>query len=218
MFDLDAEVADFVARVRRAWIRGNTVTSWWRDPISNEEAGGEPDSQHLVGLAVDVDGPFLQLFRDRCDAEGLVTVREHDHLHVQRYPKGALAEAMEEVGAGIAGGPLQASQKVLRDANVGLNQVLGGLPGETISARIGARIREGTATFPERALCDLLDVVDPEHCERAAELFEEGGDDDLEEDAPVRHRHRRHRVRREDPCLEEPWWLRCPDPDPDEDD
>ena len=32
-----------------------SVTSWWRSEKKNIEVGGDPDSLHLVGLAVDVE-------------------------------------------------------------------------------------------------------------------------------------------------------------------
>lgn len=35
---------------------------------------------------------------------------------------------------------------------------------ETISARLGRRLFKGTATPEERGLCQLLDIVEPEHC------------------------------------------------------
>lgn len=219
MIDLDREVAEFLSLIRQAWVQGVTVTSWYRDPIKNEEEGGEPDSQHLVGLAVDVVGPGVDLFARRCSDLGMIVVPEIDHLHVQRYPKGALSEAQRMVGADRS-----PPHEFLRDLDVKAWGLLGGPPDETISAGMGRRIRAGTASLAERALCDLLDLVDPDHCFKSADYFAAGGDGDEDEsleDAPGFHRHRhrrRHPPTREGSCPEEPWWLRCPDPDPDEDD
>jgi hypothetical protein len=38
---------------------------------------------------------------------------------------------------------------------------------ETISARLGRRVFEGKATPKERALCELLEVLEPDHCKKA---------------------------------------------------
>lgn len=66
------------------------LTSYWRSREDNERVGGHPWSQHLVGWAVDVIGPDIEVFADRVDAAGIVTVHELDHLHVQLLPAGAL--------------------------------------------------------------------------------------------------------------------------------
>jgi hypothetical protein len=211
-FDQGREVQDFLARFRRAWVPGNVVTSWFRSLAENEEVGGDPDSQHLVGLAVDVDGPHLVQLEANCRDEGLVPVMEPDHLHVQRYPRGTLAAAQEQAGMFSAA----------RSVDVLLNRILGGERGQTISARMGRRLRDGTATLPERALCGMLDLMDPDHCERAADLHDEPDLDsryysEPEEEDERPHHHHRHRHRqckcRLSGSPEEPWWLRGPDVD-----
>lgn len=67
------------------------VTSWYRTPLSNQQVGGDPFSQHLLGFALDVvvDDPFRmrQRFRDM----GLTSVVEGDHVHVQVFPAGVVA-------------------------------------------------------------------------------------------------------------------------------
>lgn len=109
----------------------------------------------------------------------------------------------------------------LRELNVWLNELLGGEEGQTMSARMGKRIQEGDASLGERALCEVLDMIDPEHCERAADDFDQADEmcDEEEEHRELRsrHRHTRHH-HHPDPCApEEPWWLR-PRPGDEDDD
>ena len=66
------------------------VTSYWRSREENERVGGHPFSQHLVGWAIDVVGPDIEIFAERVGAAGLVPVHEIDHLHIQLLPAGAL--------------------------------------------------------------------------------------------------------------------------------
>ena len=57
-----------------------------------------------------------------------------------------------------------------------LNALLGGNPDETISGRMGVRIREGRATRFERLLCRLLSKIDPttkRHCVESIDEDEE---------------------------------------------
>ena len=49
------------------------------------------------------------------------------------------------------------------------NAILGGDPDETISSRMGKMIRNKTATPLEHGLCDVLDVIDKDHCEESIE-------------------------------------------------
>lgn len=51
----------------------------------------------------------------------------------------------------------------LLELDILANQALGGRR-ETISARLGRRVFNGSATPKELGLCHLLDLVEPEHC------------------------------------------------------
>jgi len=75
--------------------RGLRVTSWFRTPEKNRIEGGAQQSQHLFGLAWDVAVPrdSLQHLAQHMAAQGLVAVRERDHVHVQAFPAGVLARA-----------------------------------------------------------------------------------------------------------------------------
>jgi hypothetical protein len=86
--------------------------SWFRDPQTNREAGGDPFSQHLIGLAVDLDyaGADLEYFErvaQRFLARGMTVViywnERKRALHVQALP-GAIDPApplpLIPVGAG----------------------------------------------------------------------------------------------------------------------
>ncbi len=212
-YEVEDAVGEFLRRIRAAWVDGVQITSWVRTPAKNDEVGGEVDSQHLIGTAVDVVGPNLPYFAIRCTEEGLICVNEPDHLHVQLFQAGATPWDEPPFSWGD-----------LAWISRALNSVLGGSGDETLSARMGRRMREGIATPPERALCSMLDVVDPDHCLKAA-LREEGGitepgvcpycSADFEECDCGHHHHHPHRHPPE--CPEEPWWLRCPDPDREED-
>lgn len=66
------------------------VTSWWRDPRRNSEAGGDFYSQHLIATAVDVvplfRGVTVEEIVRAAQAVGLVPVVEDDHVHLQLFP------------------------------------------------------------------------------------------------------------------------------------
>lgn len=69
-------------------------TSWYRDPASNAAVGGSPNSQHLYGLAFDLDygvpdhreSPVVAAASQSFRRRGFVPVAERSHLHVQTYP------------------------------------------------------------------------------------------------------------------------------------
>ena len=66
-----------------------TVTSWWRSPTMNAEAGGHPDSQHLIGTALDATreaGPALR-------EAGFVVLDYPTHVHAQVWPAGLARRA-----------------------------------------------------------------------------------------------------------------------------
>jgi len=65
-------------------------TSWYRTDSDNRTVGGNPDSQHLYGFAIDVVPRNLQLVEQVANALGLITVMEFDHLHIQILPAGTL--------------------------------------------------------------------------------------------------------------------------------
>lgn len=64
-----------------------TVTSWWRGPSENLHAGGSPDSQHLIGLGIDLAPSSGQLVANLTNS-GLIAIDEGDHVHVQAWPAG----------------------------------------------------------------------------------------------------------------------------------
>lgn len=68
-----------------------TVTSWWRDRGTNEIHGGEEFSQHLIGLALDLDVQDPNRLIADLRREGLVVIDEGSHVHVQLFPAGVVA-------------------------------------------------------------------------------------------------------------------------------
>jgi len=79
-----------------AWMfPGVTVTSWYRTPERNRLEGGSPESQHLFALAWDVavPDPAVPNFIQSANQAGLIAVREKRHVHLQMFPRGALARA-----------------------------------------------------------------------------------------------------------------------------
>lgn len=82
----------FIGRAFRALdqIGPWTATSWWRTPSQNRRVGGSPDSQHLVGSAVDLCSTDNNLLERLLDQTGLIAVNEGDHVHVQVFAAGML--------------------------------------------------------------------------------------------------------------------------------
>lgn len=66
-------------------------TSWFRTKSQNQAAGGDPQSQHLFGFAIDVVPRNPELVEQVANQIGIITVREFDHLHLQLFPSGLLA-------------------------------------------------------------------------------------------------------------------------------
>lgn len=66
------------------------ATSWYRDVEENRRVGGDQESQHLLGFAIDVDGPrdVLDTFLIEARGVGLVAIDEGTHVHVQLLPAG----------------------------------------------------------------------------------------------------------------------------------
>ncbi len=85
-------IVDYLRRLVPAIPAGVHLASWFRDPLWNANVGGHASSQHLYALATDWDGDPLALRQLELFAafRGLVAVNEGDHLHVQRFPHGAL--------------------------------------------------------------------------------------------------------------------------------
>jgi len=92
-------VMDFVRRVNTAWPPGAVASSWYRSPRVNVQEGGSgprpygvggPLSQHLVGLAVDLEHPNMEMLKRDLQKQGLVAIVESDHVHAQLWPRGTL--------------------------------------------------------------------------------------------------------------------------------
>ena len=84
-------VREYVELVNAAVIGTDaSPTSWYRTPARNAAVGGDPFSQHLVGLGSDwVSRRPSELVR-RFRAVGLIAVDELDHVHAQGWPAGTL--------------------------------------------------------------------------------------------------------------------------------
>jgi len=69
---------------------GVRASSWYRDVETNRRVGGAPDSQHLLGLALDITGEHLLLHRLLIELRGvgLFAFDEDTHVHVQLLPAG----------------------------------------------------------------------------------------------------------------------------------
>jgi len=83
-------IFEFIRRVARSLQTGQKITSWYRDPATNQREGGAPTSQHLFGLALDIVGPGQQLTQAIARDAQLIAVQEFDHLHIQLLPAGVL--------------------------------------------------------------------------------------------------------------------------------
>jgi len=72
---------------------GLTPTSWWRSPDQNRAAGGDDESQHLFAIGMDAAGSKDAVRRAMIVAPqlGLIPVAEPGYVHVQLFPRGALA-------------------------------------------------------------------------------------------------------------------------------
>ncbi len=73
------------------------VSSWYRDPVANRQVGGSVNSQHQLGLAVDLvtDNPLA--LEAALDAQGIVAVREPGHVHVQAYAAGLVTPLIRQI-------------------------------------------------------------------------------------------------------------------------
>jgi uncharacterized protein YcbK (DUF882 family) len=68
------------------------VTSWYRDADHNRSVGGSPQSQHLYGFALDITSDRPELVIAAARSAGLHVVDEMDHIHLQLFPAGFLAD------------------------------------------------------------------------------------------------------------------------------
>ena len=68
------------------------ATSWWRSEDENRAVGGDPDSQHLFGLGVDLvpTAGTPEALAARLRSFGLIAVPTSTHVHVQAFPAGTL--------------------------------------------------------------------------------------------------------------------------------
>lgn len=82
----------FLQALADTFVPGVSASSWYRNPSHNRSVGGAADSQHLLGLAVDLVGDrwALASAERMARAAGLTPVYEGSHLHVQLFPAGYL--------------------------------------------------------------------------------------------------------------------------------
>jgi hypothetical protein len=104
-------IFEFIRRVARSLQPGQQITSWYRDPLTNQREGGAPTSQHLFGLALDIVGPGQQLSQAIARDAQLIAVQEFDHLHIQFLPAGVL----ERIGVTFPRVPVQTVQQSTLD-------------------------------------------------------------------------------------------------------
>jgi len=76
-----------------------TISSWYRSSADNRRVDGHPDSQHLVGLALDMvpgKGTSKLAISEATGAfreAGFIAVPYDRHVHVQTFPAGTLRMA-----------------------------------------------------------------------------------------------------------------------------
>lgn len=70
------------------------LTSWYRNAADNQAVGGAVASQHRIGLAVDLT-PATVAGEIALREAGFIVVNEFDHLHVQIWPAGVLAQLVD---------------------------------------------------------------------------------------------------------------------------
>ncbi|MEE8509324.1 MAG: D-Ala-D-Ala carboxypeptidase family metallohydrolase [Myxococcota bacterium] len=92
------ELIAFLTQLSRLQIGPSIrITSWWRDAVTNRRVGGHPQSQHLLGLAIDLVGEESELRSIVSQVGqlslGVEAIRETGHLHIQWLPAGQAASA-----------------------------------------------------------------------------------------------------------------------------
>jgi len=77
----------WVQVVSSALVPGVSISSWYRSPADNARVGGEPRSQHLLGIAIDLPltNPNRQV-AGRLQRSGFQIISESDHWHAQLPP------------------------------------------------------------------------------------------------------------------------------------
>lgn len=84
------ELEAFIGRVVRIRFPADAaLASWWRSLARNASVGGAPDSQHLIGTALDLTTRSLPLLLDEARRVGLVAIDEGTHAHLQLFPAGS---------------------------------------------------------------------------------------------------------------------------------
>jgi len=86
-------MSEFVNRAVQIIQPGQHLTSWYRTADDNAAVGGNRESQHLFGLAIDLAGPGQAFSAFLADRNGLTWDQEIDHLHVQLFAPGVLGRA-----------------------------------------------------------------------------------------------------------------------------
>lgn len=91
-------IGDFLRRINSVRVPGSTFgyTSWWRSAQHNAAVGGNPRSQHLLGLAADTtpnSGANRIALKQAFFNAGLWALDEGDHIHVQRYTAGVIPQS-----------------------------------------------------------------------------------------------------------------------------
>lgn len=73
-----------------------TLVNWYRDEAHNTRVGGQIDSQHRYGTAVDIvpdDPREIAPIMSRLRQLSFFVLYHRGHIHAQAFPKGALGRA-----------------------------------------------------------------------------------------------------------------------------
>lgn len=94
-----APMQRFIGRVNELRAAAGTpaMHSWFRTLYVNRINGGAPDSQHLLGFAVDLARKNVPAQLAAARRLGLIAVDEpaKNHVHVQAYPAGTLTALIQ---------------------------------------------------------------------------------------------------------------------------
>ena len=77
----------WIGSVRASLVPGVTFTSWYRDPEQNALAGGVSNSQHMLGVALDLP-PTRPNWETASNLQrhGFEVIAEADHWHAELPP------------------------------------------------------------------------------------------------------------------------------------